>query len=63
MCARYPDLKVPFHSQWGHFEVGGVSRWPEIADAIRSTDPLEPGRVAFELAITSVLLVAGTGSA
>jgi hypothetical protein len=61
--ARYPDLKVPLHSRWRHFEVAGQSRWPEISRAIISPDPLEPGRVAFELAITSVLLDAGAGSA
>ena len=24
--ARYPDLAVPFHSRWRHFETGGVDR-------------------------------------
>ena len=62
MHTRYRDLKVPFHSRWRHFEIAGRSRWPEISSAITSTDPLEPGRVAFELAITSVLLDAGAGS-
>ncbi|HZH05655.1 MAG TPA: DUF1688 family protein, partial [Lautropia sp.] len=23
---RYPDLVVPFHSRWRHFEAGGVNR-------------------------------------
>ena len=59
--ARYPDLKVPFHSRWRHFEVDGVSRWPEISDPIAFAGPQEAGRVAFELAIVSVLLDAGAG--
>jgi hypothetical protein len=24
--ARYPDLKIPYHSRWRHFEAGGVNR-------------------------------------
>src|SRR4051812_19355058 len=24
---RYPDLRVPIHSRWRHFEAGGVDRW------------------------------------
>ena len=59
--ARYPDLKVPFHSRWRHFEIDGVSRWPEISDPIAFAGPQEAGRVAFELAIVSVLLDAGAG--
>ena len=23
---RYPDLNVPYHSRWRHFEAGGVDR-------------------------------------
>ena len=58
---RYPDLKVPFHSRWRHFEIDGVSRWPELSEPISSAGPQEAGRVAFELAIVSVLLDAGAG--
>ena len=58
---RYPDLKVPFHSRWRHFEIDGVSRWPEISEPISFAGPQEAGRVAFELAIVSVLLDAGAG--
>ena len=30
---RYPDLNIPFHSRWRHFEAGGVDR---RADAWRA---------------------------
>ncbi|MBL6455995.1 URC4/urg3 family protein [Belnapia sp. T6] len=50
---NYPDLAVPFHARWRHFAVGGVDRWA----ALPARDP----RMAFDLAITSVLLDAGAG--
>lgn len=54
----YPDLKVPYHSRWRHFEAGGIDR----SAAIRGiSDRLERGRRMTELAITSVLLDAGAG--
>src|ERR1700682_1617133 len=27
---RYPDLQVPIHSRWRHFEAGGVDRWAQL---------------------------------
>jgi hypothetical protein len=59
--ARYPDLAVPYHSRWRHFEAGGVDRW--AAPRGRFADAAERARVAFDLAITSVLLDAGAGDA
>ncbi|MBI2733722.1 MAG: DUF1688 family protein [Aquabacterium sp.] len=61
---RYPDLKVPYHSRWRHFEAGGVDRWSAIArehglDAMSAR--LERARARVDLAITSVLLDAGAG--
>ncbi len=58
---RYPDLKVPYHSRWRHFEAAGVDRWQPIAVTI--TDRDERARVALDLVIPSVLLDAGAGSA
>jgi hypothetical protein len=52
---NYPSLAVPFHARWRHFAVGGVDRWA----ALPARDP----RMAFDLAITSVLLDAGAGMA
>lgn len=48
--ARYPDLDVPFHSRWRHFEAGGVHRRAEL-DAPAMID----------LTVVSVLLDAGAG--
>jgi hypothetical protein len=57
--ARYPDLAVPYHSRWRHFEAGGIDRW--AAPRERFADPIERARASFDLAIVSVLLDAGAG--
>ena len=59
---RYPDLDVPYHSRWRHFEAGGVDRWAQIAAALPA-DRAERARTRIDLAITSVLLDAGAGPA
>jgi hypothetical protein len=59
--ANYPDLDVPYHSRWRHFEAGGVDRWQALRAALPDEDPLERARVAVDLVIPSVLLDAGAG--
>lgn len=62
--ASYPDLAVPYHSRWRHFEVGGVDRVAaSLGPRLEGLDPRERGRVQVDLAVTSVLLDAGAGSA
>lgn len=59
---NYPDLQVPYHSRWRHFEAGGVDRWGAlVARAGLDGDPLERARTAIDLVIPSVLLDAGAG--
>jgi hypothetical protein len=58
--ARYPDLAVPYHSRWRHFEVGGVDRWR--APRASFGDARDRARASFDLAIVSVLLDAGAGA-
>jgi len=58
---QYPDLKVPFHARWRHFVTAGNDLWAQLAGARRWTDPAAQARAAFDLAITSVLLDAGSG--
>lgn len=60
--ANYPDLEIPFHARWRHFVVNGEDRWARFA-ARQNMDPMEQARVAFDLAVTSVLLDAGAGPA
>jgi hypothetical protein len=61
---RYPDLQVPIHSRWRHFEAGGVDRWAKLASAHGLDDGssrVERARAAVDLVIPSVLLDAGAG--
>lgn len=56
-AARFPDLVIPFHSRWRHFEAGGVDRTLDL-------DGLDgPGRARamIDLTVVSVLLDAGAG--
>lgn len=59
---KYPDLKIPFHSRWGHFRVGGVDRVALLDAQLKSLLPLERARTKLDLVITSVLLDAGAGT-
>ena len=56
---RYPDLAVPPHSRWRHFEVGGTDRWNALAGGL---DRHDRARAALDLVVPSVLLDAGAGA-
>lgn len=59
---NYPTLEIPFHSRWGHFQVGGVDRNSQLDEKLQSLDPVERARTKLDLVITSVLLDAGAGA-
>ena len=59
--ARFPDLAVPYHSRWRHFEAGGVDRTAEVDKAVPGQDGPSRARARIELALVSVLLDAGAG--
>lgn len=59
---RYPDLKIPYHSRWRHFEAGGMDRKTLLDTALASTEPAERARTQIDLALVSVLLDAGAGA-
>ncbi len=61
--AAYPDLKIPCHSRWSHFQVGGVDRLEELERKIAGLDRVERARCRIDLVVTSVLLDAGAGAA
>lgn len=60
--SSYPDLNVPFHSRWRHFEAGGVARSAILDQLLTDQTPIERAKAKFDLAITSVLLDAGAGA-
>ena len=62
---NYPDLSVPFHSRWRHFETLGVDRWGAVAakaGLVGDRNRDERARSEIDLAVTSVLLDAGAGA-
>jgi hypothetical protein len=59
--SNYPNLGVPPHSRWRHFELGEYDRWGQIAAAREWSDAAELGRAAIDLVFVSVLLDAGAG--
>jgi hypothetical protein len=59
--ARYPDLQIPFHSRWRHFEAGGVDRKADLDRRLAALDPAGRARAMIDLTVVSVLLDAGAG--
>ena len=58
---RYPDLVIPFHSRWRHFEAGGVDRKAEMDTLLAGRSVADSARSRFDLTVISVLLDAGAG--
>ena len=58
---NYPDLKVPLHSRWRHFNAGGIDRLKVFTEDLRNLSILEKARIQCEMVILSVLLDAGAG--
>jgi Protein of unknown function (DUF1688) len=59
---RFPDLKIPYHSRWRHFEAGGVDRKAEFDARLVGCSQVALARARIDLALISVLLDAGAGS-
>ncbi len=59
--ARYPDLTIPYHSRWRHFEAGGVNRKADLDARLAALDAPARARAMIDLAVVSVLLDAGAG--
>ncbi|GLP75292.1 hypothetical protein TUM20983_24020 [Mycobacterium antarcticum] len=58
---RYPDLHIPFHSRWRHFEAGGIDRKTELETRLTAPDAGARARAMIDLVVVSVLLDAGAG--
>jgi len=59
---RFPDLRIPYHSRWRHFEAGGVDRKSELDALLAGRSPAEVARARIDLTVVSVLLDAGAGA-
>jgi hypothetical protein len=59
--ARFPDLKIPYHSRWRHFEAGGVDRKAELDAKLAGRSQFAIARARIDLTLVSVLLDAGAG--
>ena len=60
---RYPDLDVPYHSRWRHFETGGIDRKAELDRALAGRSAADRARAHIDLTVASALLDAGAGAA
>ncbi len=64
--SRYPDLTIPYHSRWRHFEAGGHDRLTVLNQRFDQISPhasrAERARAHIDLALVSVLLDAGAGA-
>lgn len=60
---RFPDLRIPYHSRWRHFEAGGVDRKAEFDARLAGGSHVALARARIDLALISVLLDAGAGGA
>lgn len=59
---RFPDLDIPYHSRWRHFEVGDVDRRRELEELLGDAGPGARARAMIDLTVVSVLLDAGAGA-
>lgn len=59
--AAYPDLKIPFHSRWRHFESGGIDRKAAMDAQMAGRSVAQQARARIDLTVVSVLLDAGAG--
>ncbi len=63
MLRRFPDLQIPLHSRWRHFEAGGVDRKAQLDARMAHLSNADAARARIDLTVVSVLLDAGAGSA
>src|SRR5690606_34489673 len=52
----YPDLNVPYHSRWQHFDTPKRQRLRQFRQHLLSQSPDAQGQALYDLVIVSVLL-------
>ncbi len=58
----YPQLHIPYHSRWRHFEAGGIDRKLRLDALLEGRSAAEQARARIDLTVVSVLLDAGAGA-
>jgi Protein of unknown function (DUF1688) len=58
----YPQLRIPYHSRWRHFEAGGTDRKLRLDALLEGRSAAEQARARIDLTVVSVLLDAGAGA-
>ena len=58
---NYPNLDIPYHSRWRHFEAGGINRIKKMQEQLNTLPADTHGKILYELVIISVFLDAGAG--
>jgi len=58
---NYPDLNIPLHSRWRHFEIKGIDLWTHYTGKFTGSK-MDLARCAVDLVFISVILDAGAGS-
>ncbi|HHT0594131.1 TPA: URC4/urg3 family protein [Legionella anisa] len=58
---NYPNLDIPYHSRWRHFEAGNINRIKKMREQLGILSADEWGKILYELVIISVFLDAGAG--
>ena len=56
---RFGNKPIPYHARWRHFEAGGIDRLQALPEC---SDNAERARREIDLAVTAVLLDAGSGA-
>lgn len=59
---NYPDLNIPFHSRWSHFQVGDIDRLKRLDEKLNHLSAYDKARAKLDLVLVSVLLDAGAGN-
>lgn len=59
--SKYPDLDIPYHSRWRHFDIPKVGLLAELKALFLNLDQEAKAKAGVDLIVVSVLLDAGAG--
>lgn len=59
---KYPDLNIPYHSRWRHFEFPNVTLADKLNTSLLAYTNEQKATTGVDLIVASVLLDAGSGS-